>query len=313
VDDQLPPFGALRAFDAAARLGSFQLAAEELRLTPSAVSHQIRQLEDLLDTALFLRQHRKVSLTPSGETLREFSQRGFSELRNGIAAVRSTRNPRVLRVTAAPAFANAFLSHRLHTFERANPALDLQLVIAHSVMDLTADGLDIAIRLSADPPRRLWSEAIADLTYTPVCAAALAVDLCNVDDLAGATRIVVREFDQGWANWFSGLGYACIGREVHVETLNVAVQMALDGLGVALLPQAIVARHLSERRLVAPFQHTIVSKSRYWLACRRGEETSKKVQRFAHWLHGEMQSAGALPVARGAAPLPAPVQSASAE
>lgn len=313
MDDQLPPFGALRAFDAAARLGSFQLAAQELRLTPSAISHQIRQLEELLDQALFLRQHRKVSLTFSGETLREYCQRGFRELRNGIAAVRSTRNPRVLRVTAAPAFANAFLSNRLDTFERANPGLNLELMIGHSVMDLRADGLDVAIRLSIDPPSNLWSEAIAELSYTPVCVPALAARLSSVDDLAGATRIVVREFADGWANWSSGLGRASVGRELHVETLNVSLQMALEGLGVSLLPHALVARHLSDGRLVAPFQQNLVSRSRYWLACRPGEETSMKVQRFAHWLHREMRSAGATPPPRNEGGSPGQAHSVSAE
>jgi LysR family glycine cleavage system transcriptional activator len=312
VVDHLPPLGALRAFDAAARLESFQLAAEELGLTPSAISHQVRQLEDLLGAALFVRQHRKVSLTPAGETLRDYCQRGFKELRNGIAAVRSVRNPRVLRVRAAPAFANAFLSHRLHAFERANPALDLRLVIAHSVLDIVADGLDIAIRLAINPPRDLWSEPLADLNYSPMCGPALAAKIGCVDDLAGATRVVVREFPQGWANWFDGMGRAPLGRELHVETLNVAVQMALDGSGVSLLPRVIAARHLAEGRLVVPFEDKpMLSRSRYWLACRRGEETSAKVQRFTHWLRQEMREARAAPAVREDAD--APVQSASAE
>ncbi|MBN8808449.1 MAG: LysR family transcriptional regulator [Sphingomonas sp.] len=289
---------ALRAFEAAARLGSFQLAAQEMSLTPSAISYQIRNLETTLGQPLFVRQHRKVSLTSAGDILNQFVQRGFNELRNGAAAVQQVRNPRVLRMTCAPAFANAFLTHRIRAFELANPQLELQLVVAHSVMDLVADGLDVAIRFSINPPADLYAKEIADLAYTPICVPALAENLHTVDDLLQAKRVLVREHAQGWTNWFAGTGRTVAGgRELQVETLNVSVQAALDGLGISLLPRVIVASHLAAGRLVAPFDHDLISQYKYWFACRRGEEHTMKIRRIERWLRDEIKTPHLPPIA----------------
>lgn len=285
----MPSLGALRTFEMAARLGSFQQAAQELNLTPSAISYQIRVLEDALGQPLFIRQHRKISLTPAGLTLQHYVDRGFAELRSGAAAVKLVRDPNLVRVTSAPAFANAFLTHRISDFERRFPRLELQLVVAHSVLDLVANNLDVAIRFAVDPPSELHAEELAGLLYTPICTPALARDLKSVDDLARSTRIVIREHPAGWSDWAAQLGREeCPGREMVVETMNVGVQGALDGLAVSLLPRVIVASHLAAGRLIAPFPENLVSRYRYWLVCRRGDEQVGKIRRFAGWLREEM-------------------------
>lgn len=298
--ENLPSLSSLRAFEAAARLGSFQQGAHELGLTPSAISYQIRNLEETLGASLFVRQHRKIALTEAGRTLYKYVHRGFNELRNGAAAVRAVRTANVLRVTAAPAFANAFLSHGLRTFEKANPRLEVQLVVAHRVLDLAAEGLDIAIRFASAPIPDAHCVELATVSYTPVAAPRIARALGDLRDLQTTPLIRVREHDAGWRDWFQQ--HHDVGRPacaLEVETMNVAVQAALDGQGVALLPRVIVARHIQAGTLAAPFDSDLQSENRYWLVCRRGDQDVPKIRRFAKWLSAEIERSTLRPLVVG--------------
>lgn len=288
----LPALSALRAFEAAARLGSFQRAAEEINLTPSAVSYQVRNLEAHLRQALFIRQHRKVVLTEAGLNLSAHASLAFRELERGVAAVQLKRDPHVLRVTAAPAFANAFLTHGVDDFELSAQGVQLQLVVAHSVMDFAADALDVAVRFAPEPPKGLHAEDLMAVAHTAVCTPEIAATLCHGPDaLASVTGIYVREHADGWPDWLAGAGLTKPLRELHVETMNVGIQSALDGLGVALAPRAIVAEHLRRGRLVAPFNHDLISRNHYWLVSRESEKDSAKVRTFTRWLRGRVQAA----------------------
>lgn len=290
---QLPSLSALRAFEAAAREGSFQAAAESLRLTPSAVSHQIRSLELDFGQPLFQRRHRKVELTDAGRTLQAYVTRGFDELRRGAAALRQDRRATVLRVSAAGAFATAFLAHRIGDFEARHPGLEVRLELSQALVDFDLEPIDVGIRLGFAAPPNLFSEQVLPITAGPVCTPELAAKLTSVDDLASSTRISITQDPKGWRAWFRAAGRpdAPAGREVWFDNLMTALQAAVDGVGVVQAPLPLVAHHLQSGRLVAPFDVTMRSKQAYRLVCRRGEEDLPKVARFRRWLKAELVSA----------------------
>lgn len=297
-DDRLPSLVALRAFEAAARLGSFQSAAQALHLTPSAVSHQIRGLELEFGQPLFARKHRKVELTDAGRTLETYVAKGFEELRRGAAALRLDRRPNVLRVSAAPAFAAAFLTHWIEAFEQQHRGLELRLSVSHTVADLDVEAIDVAVRLGTGAPTDLFSELLMPIVAGPVCTPELAARLKTPADLAQATRLCITQDARGWRPWLRVAGLdedQPPGRELWFETLNVAIQGALDGLGVALAPLTLTAQHVAAGRLAAPFQQTVRSKFEYRLVCRRGEEALPKVARFRRWLAAELAAEAAPP------------------
>jgi LysR family glycine cleavage system transcriptional activator len=291
VHDRLPSLAALKAFDAAARLGSFQQAAQALHLTPSAVSHQIRGLELEFGQPLFSRRHRKVELTEAGRTLQAYVARGFEELRRGAAALRQDRRPNVLRISAAPAFAAAFLTHRIEAFEAAHKGMELRLEVSHAVVDLGVEAIDAAVRLLTAPPADLHSELLIPIVAGPVCTPELAARLKTPADLAQATRLCISQDPRGWRPWLRAAGLdedVPPGRELWFETLNVAIQGALDGLGVALAPLTLTAQHVQAGRLATPFRQTVRSRFEYRLVCRRGEAELPKIARFRRWLTSEL-------------------------
>lgn len=290
---QLPSLSALRAFEAAAREGSFQGAALVLRLTPSAVSHQIRSLELDFGQPLFLRSHRRVELTEAGRILQSYVSRGFDELRRGAAALRQDRRAGLLRVSAAGAFATAFLAHRMGEFEARYPGLEVRLELSQSLVDFDVEPIDVGIRLGYAAPPNLFSELILPITAGPVCTPAIAERLAGADDLAGVTRISITQDPKGWRAWFRAAGRADApeGREVWFDNLMTALQAAVDGVGVVQAPLQLVAHHLQAGRLTAPFPAiTVRSKQAYRLVCRRGEEDLPKIARFRRWLKSELEA-----------------------
>lgn len=289
---RMPPLNALKAFEAAARLGSFRAAAQELNLTPSAVSHRIRGLEAEFGQPLFVRRHRRVELTEAGRRLEGYVSRGFEELRRGAAALRGDRRANVLKVSAAPAFASAFLAHRIDDFEQKNPGLELRLDISHALVDLEVDSCDLLVRLGVFAPPDVHSEVIMPIVAAPVCAPDLAARLGRISDLSGVTRLAVSQDPRGWNAWFRAAGVEPpAGREVWFETLNVAIQGAIDGLGVALAPLTLATPHIQAGRLAAPFQETVASRHAYRLICRKGEADMPKIVRFRRWLKAELSRA----------------------
>ncbi|MES2342705.1 MAG: LysR substrate-binding domain-containing protein [Pseudomonadota bacterium] len=289
----LPSLIALRAFEAAARLGSFQGAAEVLHLTPSAVSHQIRSLEVDFGQPLFLRRHRRVELTEAGRRLQVHVARGFDELRRGAAALRQDRRAATLRVSSAGAFATAYLAHRLEAFEAQNPGLQMRLELSQTMVDFEMEPVDVGIRLGFAAAPGLFSEVVLPIVAAPVCAPPLAARLSRLEDLADLTRISISQDPKGWRAWYRavGLAEAPEGRDLWFDNLMTALQAGVDGVGVVLAPLPLVAHHLTAGRLVTPFPQTVRSKQAYRLVCRRGEETLPKIERFRRWLKRELAEA----------------------
>ena len=294
---KLPPLTSLRAFDAVARSASLKDAAYELSLTVSAVSHQIRNLEEHLGVALLRRRGRGVELTPVGSRFAAHVQRAFGELHSGVRSLTQDPDSLVLRVSVTPVFGTELLMPRLPEFERRHPGLRVILEMSEAVADFVDEQVDVAIRAGLPPPAALHSEDLFVVQATPVCAPKLLAGphpLRRVEDLAAHTRINLcsaPELAGCWGRWLEEAGHADLApaREVSFDTFAGALHAAECGVGVCLAPDMVLARYFRERKLVAPFPIFVTTPWVYRFVCRREAEHLAKIRLFRQWIKTVLQ------------------------
>jgi LysR family glycine cleavage system transcriptional activator len=289
----LPPLTALRAFQAAGRHGSFQEAARELGVTPSAVSHQIRGLEEWLGVALFARGARRVELTKSGKALLRETERAFSRI--GVAAERlRTRNgAKSLRVSALPLFTSAWLIPRLERFQTRHPDIVLDIETTNRVSDLERDNVDVAIRNLRAPTPGLIARKLLDVRGVPVCAPKLlkgAAPLKSPADLSRHTLIHVTARPEAWSVWLKGAGLEGLKakRDLSFDTIPAALDAAARGHGVALGMHPLIWESPVAASLVVPFAPTIAGDSSYYVVHRKADRERADVKAFVEWIAKEM-------------------------
>lgn len=281
------PLSALRAFEAAARLGSFKAAAEELAVTPTAVSHQIRALEAQTGLALFDRQVRKVSLTGAGAQLYPVLRDGFDAFEATLARLTQPRTRALVCISATSAFTVKWLVPRMADFRRWHPDIDLQLQASDDLVDLRSTAVDIAIRYGRGPYPGLAIEPLFTDRFAPVANPRLGV--VSPDDLA---RVPLIRFDwkrpqpenPTWERWFA----VAQRRPPQASRLSFsdeghAIQAAVAGHGIALVSLALIADDLEAGHLVQPFGPAIDGHT-YHLAMHADRPPSAQVQAVAHWL-----------------------------
>jgi len=246
------PLSALRAFEAAARRGSFRQAAEEIHVSPSAISHAVRRLEATVRTKLFIRNGSNIQLTPAGDTLRRHLERGFAELSRGMAAVASA-GPQLLRLHSALSFATQWLTPRLPDFLGRHPGLQVQLATGVDFTRFNSDQFDADIIYGLPRQAGLMVVPLGEEVVTPLCAPALAERIKTPANLLEAPRIESDNKMIRWADWFAlndvpipSAGSARFDRSF------LAVAMAVDGQGVALESTRLAEREIADGRLVAP-------------------------------------------------------------
>lgn len=253
---RLPPLTALRAFEAAARLLSFKHAAAELSLTPTAISHQVRQLEDRLGVALFVRGTRRVDLTPAGQSLYPALRDGFDAMARAVQTVRPQERPRSVVLSTTMAFASRWLLPRLARFAALRPDIALHLHTGDAPVDLQGGGAQLAIRYGPGRYPDLTSASLLTSRFAPVCAPGLRVR--GVDDLARVPLISFEWFRRDavtpdWPLWFAHAGRAQVPRQLHFSDEVHAIQAAIGGQGMALVNLALVADELAGGLLHRPF------------------------------------------------------------
>jgi LysR family glycine cleavage system transcriptional activator len=293
---RLPPLGALRAFEAAARLQSFKRAAEELSVTPTAISHQIRALEEQTGVRLFERQTRRVALTAAAERLYPVLRKGFDAFAEAIAelAVRSQR--RALTLSATLSFTAKWLVPRVASFRQACPDLDLRLHASDDPVDLHAGVADAAIRYGRGPYPGLIAERLIENRFAPVCSPRLA--LTQPIDLRGQA-LLHSEWRHptldtpSWRAWCERAGLDGIDVEAGLRFTDEshAIQSAIAGHGVALLSLALVADDLAAGTLVQPFG-PVLEGYPHWFVYREGE-LSDEVAALRDWLRAQAELTGA--------------------
>lgn len=292
---RLPPLGSLRAFEAAARHLSFKRAADELGVTPTAISHQIRQLEAELGQSLFSRQTRSVTLTSAGKTLFHPMGQAFDAMAEAVRAVKQQPAKRVATLSATPAFTARLLVPAAARFRALNPGWDLRLHAADEPVDLQAGAADAAIRYGANRHPGLEAVPLLADRFAPVASPHLG--LTSVDGLAGVALI---HFDwrfasdtrtlPTWRRWASRAGVALDPDSgITLSDESAAIQAAIAGQGVALLSLALVAPELASGALVQPFG-PILDGRRYDLVFPLGGEERPAVAALRRWLAEWLQS-----------------------
>jgi LysR family transcriptional regulator, glycine cleavage system transcriptional activator len=289
---------ALKAFEAATRTGSFRAASDDLGLTPSAISHAIRGLEDDLGAVLFEREGRSIRLTPEGETLMRHVERGFGELQLGIVSV-AARKPELLRLHCAPSFAANWLVPRLRRLFTECPGLELRLATGTDYTKFLGDEFDADVVYASPSPDQyggLTKEGVSVLPLgreivTPLCSPSLADSIQEPRDLLRHTLIESDNKKVRWPDWFSANGIPPpISRGPRFDRSFMSLSAAADGLGVALESLLLAQRELASGRLVRPLEGSCedVVYTGHWLVYPRGKRYVRSVLTFSDWLGKEL-------------------------
>ncbi|WP_245539823.1 LysR substrate-binding domain-containing protein [Reyranella massiliensis] len=277
----------LQAFDAAVRLGSFKEAAEALHLTPSAISHRIRNLERAMGGALFVRAHRAVEVTPTGRTLARATGRAFGELVRATSPLVGVEASRRLRLSVSPLFASAWLLPRIADFMARHP--DIELVIENSVgpLDLENEPFDAAVRAGDGTWPGLVGKHLLDLHAVPVATRELVrrLKLRRPADMVRAPMIHVVSFPYAWPQWLrrAGAGASKAKQAVWVDSFEAALQLAERGAGVALGLTPLFADREAAGTLCRPVALTNPTGA-YWLLHRPEESHNAALRGFKRWL-----------------------------
>lgn len=281
---------ALRAFEAAARLGSFRDAAAELHLSSSAVSHAIVALERSLGIALFERQHRRVRLTNDGELLMQHASRAFEELRTGLELVSSVRSG-LLRLHCAPSFATQVLSPRLPRFRAENPDIEVKIAASTDYARFGDGEFDADIVYGMPVGEDLKVVPLGEETVTPLCTPNFARQVSAPADLLGMTMIRSDLKRIQWSAWFEANDIKAAPQPgMSFDRSFMAIAAAANGLGFALESVRLAQPELDAGRLIAPFLETArnISYVGHHLAYPNGGSGRQLVRRFADWLLSEL-------------------------
>ncbi|TGQ07624.1 MULTISPECIES: transcriptional regulator GcvA [unclassified Mesorhizobium] len=297
----LPGTRALRTFEAAARHLNFTRAADELGLTPAAVSHQIKEIEDQLDLVLFTRTSRTIRLTEAGSVLHDASIDALDLLSRAVSRARKmTRGTSLLKVTLDAQFATKWLMRRVDDFRQQKPGIELRFDITYDVRDFERDDVDIGIRFGTGRYPGLVAHRLFENIIIPVCSPALLVSgppLREPRDLFNHTLAHIEWSRQGvtWPNWSMWMHAAGVddfddSRTLVFGSSTDATQAALDGNAVALADFAMVANDLSQGRLVRPFELGIkvAPEFAYFLVYLEAAKDDARIIAFREWLLDEV-------------------------
>lgn len=285
----LPPLTSLAAFEAAARQLSFKNAAEELSVTPGAVSHQIKALEAELGVPLFWRRHRGVELTPEGEALFETLAASFLRMSQGLQAVRNSRAGDTVTIGSTSAVASLWLSPSVLAFWREYPAVSVNQIVQDRPFRNRPD-LDLFIRYGRDSDNSLEQVELFRDTLIPVGSRPVADRLAGADlaDLALERLIHLDSEDASWTSWqawFRALGYTGpVAAGVRVNNYAVALQAAQDGAGLALGWRRLLTPMRQSGALLPIGSHALPAPHRFHLVSRPETELSPSARRVRDWI-----------------------------
>lgn len=291
MSNDLPPLPALRAFEAAARLGSVSRAADELHVTHGAVSRHVRTLEEALGTPLFARQGRGLVLTEAGERLREASGEAFGRLRDTWRDLRRRPGHAPLVLGCSGSLLARWVIPRLARLGEDLPRLTLHLSATEQPPGPDLGGLDVALLLASPPWPSGWRVlALGPERIGPVMSPRMAGADHSVADIARLPLLGTRSRPQAWPEWAQANGLAPDALQVanDFEHLLYLLEAAVAGLGVAIAPQPLVADDLASGRLVAPWG--FVETSAQWVLCADARNGDQRIDAFADWLRRELDA-----------------------
>lgn len=288
----LPPLNAVRAFEAVARLGSMKEAAIELSVTDGAVSQQVRLLEDWLGApALFRRSTRRVVLTPAGAALLAEFGPALDRISSAVQQHRTRRYDAptiVLNVNALATFSLRWLLRRMTAFRAEHPDIEVRLSTSNETVDALAETFDMVIRGGPDTFPGYTSRFLFGERRLPVCRPALldVTPLNELLDLSRHTLLHVSSMPRLWRDWLTEAGAPALRSESSLtfDHFYLTIQAAIDGLGVAMGPTALVADDLAAGRLVTPFPDISLPARSYFAYLPDGRSTDPHIAVFCDWL-----------------------------
>lgn len=296
----LPPMSALRAFEAVARRLSFTRAAEELHVTPGAVSQSVKLLEEAMGAALFHRTKRNVVLTADAYRILPDVQAAFQLLSRATGGPAPDTGGRSLAISVAPSFASKWLLPRLPKFTEAHPEIDLRITAMVSLTDFGKDGSDVAIRFGRGDYAHVQSERLFGESVAPMCSPALlrgAKRLDRPDELRQFPLLhdtsIPGETDQSaWRKWldFAGARNVPAHRGTRFSLAEHALQAAIDGSGVVLARRCLAESDLEAGRLVQPFSLVMPLDVGYFLVMPKINQGRHEIQCFRGWLLGMLRA-----------------------
>jgi DNA-binding transcriptional LysR family regulator len=286
---RLPPLSSLRYFEAAGRHQSFKLAAAELNVTPSAVSHGVVGLEQALGVELFVREPNRLLLTPAGADYLPYVSEAFSLIAIGTQRLPDRRAHRRITVSCAPTLASRWLLPRLQGFRDRWPDINVTVDTSHRQVGFPVDGFDYAIRMSRAPVAgTAWNRLFGE-RLVPVCSPNYRNTLVDENgnvDLRQATLIHVDAASEDWQAWLDRAGMAEIepSEGLRFDTIQLAFEAAAMGLGVVLGRRPLVDRELATQALVEASPDVMIAETAYWLVSSEGTDHRPDLVDFKRWL-----------------------------
>ncbi|MBR1178590.1 transcriptional regulator GcvA [Bradyrhizobium sp. KB893862 SZCCT0404] len=294
---RLPSLNGLRAFEAAARHLSFTLAASELNVTQTAISHQIRRLEEELGIRLFVRQNRALALTPEARDYLPGVRAAFNDLRLATDRLLRKDDDKVLTVSTLASLAAKWLLPRLTDFQEQHPGIDVRITTSTSLVDFQRDNVDAAIRYG----RGQWAGLRADWLMAdelfPVCSPSLLrgdKPLRQPEDLKGYPLLHTSNANSDdWRLWLTAAGLpADIARQpgITFDMIFMTIQAAIDGIGVAMGRTSYVQDDIAKGRLVVPFKIALPADAGFYLVAPEGRREAPKLAAFRQWIVAATQN-----------------------
>lgn len=301
---RLPPFATLKAFEAAARHCNFTKAAAELGVTPSAVSHQIKQLEEQLGACLFYRSNNALDLTDPARGFLASITQAFDVIEVATSRIERSVGSQTLTINLFPSLAALWLLPGLSSFQAENPSVDVRLMTSLTALDFAGSDIDIAVRYLTEPPAEMPFQFLFEEVVFPVCAPALAAavaDLSMAEALARETLIHCDTQLDEWPLWRAAHGQpdGARSRQIRVDNRLLAIEAARDGLGFVMARTPYADHSLRAGRLVAPFAETVTTGWGYYLVWPERKAKIASLKRFVGWArqHGrEVPAAERLPM-----------------
>lgn len=310
MDNRTPPLNALKVFEAAARLKSFKKAAEELHVTPTAVSHRLSQLEEMLGMQLFVRDRQGIALTSAARACLPTLQRGLEHMRDFVEQLRLHTPREVITVKTTTSFSMRWLMPRLHRFTLANPGIDVYVdtcarwflgMDSRDARETTirgnAEDADITVVYGLDHVPGVVTERLLDVAVTPLCSPALLAcrpALTSPQQLAffpllHCDRHAIYDQRSFWTIWLEAAGALNIrtDRSPRFTQASQAIEAAVDGLGMVVCDPVLAAAELTAGKLVAPFDLRVTLDTGYQIVVSEQSNARNAVAVFKAWLHAE--------------------------
>src|SRR6201996_1864851 len=297
MSSRLPSLNGLRAFEAAARHLSFTNAAAELNVTQTAISHQIRRLEQELGIRLFVRQNRALALTAEARDYLPGVRAAFNDLRLATDRLLRKDNEHVLTVSTLASFAAKWLLPRLSSFQEEHPGIDVRITTSTALVDFRNGDVDAAIRYGRGHWPGLRADWLMSDELFPVCSPALlkgSRPLKSPQDLANHTLLHSSGgYDDDWRLWLTAAGLPTnISKQpgLSFDLIFMTVQAAIDGIGVAMGRTSYVEADIAKGRLVVPFKITLPADAGFYLVSPEARTDSPKLAAFRQWLRASAQN-----------------------